>query len=159
MISRPPRSVGAIALTALALLASLGGCGGDEDNGVIASDYDDVIVKADFIQAATEACESRSAQIRAQGRRIYRTAAGKPQAAIAKELVDEVIAPNFEGEIKDLRALDPPPGEEKDVETVIAEIEQMLRRMKNGETLGRIAPYRKSENYAAAYGLPACGHP
>jgi hypothetical protein len=159
LISRLPRGANAIAL-ALAFLAFLGGCGGDaDDHGVIASDYDDVIVKADFIQAATEACESRTAQIRAQGQRIYKAAASKPEAAIARELVDKVIAPNFEGQLEDLRALDPPSGEEEDVEIVIDEIEGMLNRMKEGKTVGRTAPYRKSENYAAAYGLPACGHP
>lgn len=156
-MSHSLRSVVGIALAALALFA---GCGGDEDGGgVIASDYDDVIVKADFIQAANEACEARTTQIREGGREIFRRASGKPQAELAKELVDEVVAPTFEGELEDLRALEPPPGEEADVERVITEIEGMLERMKAGETVDRTAPYRKSENYAAAYGLPACGHP
>ena len=116
-----------------------------------------MIVKADFVQAATEACEARSAQIKTKGQQIYKTASKRPAAAVAKDLVDEAIAPSFEGQVEDLRALRPPPGE--DVERVIAKIEGMLERMKTGKTFGRRAPYRKSENYAAAYGLPACGHP
>jgi hypothetical protein len=143
----------------MALVVLLPGCGGDDDDGVIASDYDAVIVKADFIQAATEACEARSAQIRAKGQRVYKAASERPVAAVTKDLVEEAVAPGFEGQIEDLRALEPPPGEEEDVEKVIAEIEGMLERMKAGKTAGRRAPYRKSENYAAAYGLPACGHP
>ena len=158
MTSRLPRGAGALALAVLTL-AVLNGCGSDDEGGVIASDYDDVIVKADFIQAATEACEARSAQIRAKGKPLFKAAAEKPQATIAKELVEKVVAPGFEGQIEDLKALEPPPGEEQDVEMVIREIQGMVDRMKEGKTFERIAPYRKSENYAAAYGLPACGHP
>jgi hypothetical protein len=152
------RTLIASSAVALVALSPLSGCG-DDDGGDTASDDAALIAKADFIQAANAACEQRNQQMQAKLKRLYAKAAGKPRDEAAREIIEEVIAPGFEAEAKDLRALEPPPGEEEEVDAVITAIEEMVARTRRDLAAGRKYPYRKTENVAAAYGLPACGRP
>jgi hypothetical protein len=150
-----------IACVAVALAVPLSACGDDDGGGGnLASNDETVIAKADFIQAANAACERRGDQITAQTQRVFEKYSDQPESPKArKELVSEVIVPGFEAQARDLRALEPPPGEEDEVEEVISTIEEMVERTREDFAEGRDYPYRKTENVAAAYGLPACGHP
>jgi hypothetical protein len=150
------RSIGAALLCATVFLA---GCGSDDDNGSGSADTKATIAKADFIQAADEACEARSDEMEKKGQRVFAEASGKSRNDVAKELIENVVAPGFEGEVADIRALEPPPGEEQQLEEILTAIENMVDRMRKDLAVGRNIPYRKTENLAAAYGLPACGHP
>jgi len=135
------------------------GCGGGDSEASHAPNDEATIVKADFIQAANEACEERAQQMRIKLRRIYKHAKGESLNEGKKLLVDEAIVPGFEHELADLSALEPPPGDEDEVEGVIDTIQEMVDRTKEDFAEGRNYPYRKTENASAAYGLPACGHP
>lgn len=149
-----------IVSAAVALALPLGACGDDDDGGNLASNDETVIVKADFVQAANAACEKRSEEMTARAQRLFKKYGGEPDNPKARRaLIEEAIAPGFEAEIRDLRALEPPPGEEEEVEEVITTIEEMIARTRKDLAEGRNYPYRKTENVAAAYGLPACGHP
>lgn len=133
-------------------------CGGDGADEVDAFD-EDVIAKADFIQAANAACQARIKQMKAKSRRVFAKASEKSPQAGAKLLIEQVVVPGFEGELRDLRALQPPPGDEARVEQVIDAIQEMVDRTQRDLGQGRPYPYRKTENLTAAYGLPDCGHP
>lgn len=149
-----------IAGAATALALSVGACGDDDEGGNLASNDETVIVKADFIQAADAACEQRSAQMTARAQQIFKQYSGQSDSPKARRaLIEKAIAPGFEAELRDLRALEPPPGEEEEVEEVLTTIEEMVARTRKDLAEGRNYPYRKTENVAAAYGLPACGHP
>lgn len=149
-----------IAGATMAIALPLGACGDDEENGGLASNDETVIVKADFIQAANAACERRSEEMTRKAQRIFNTYGDEPDSPKARrELIEKAIAPGFEAEVRDLRALEPPPGEEDEVEEVITTLEEMVARTRKDLAAGRNYPYRKTENVAAAYGLPACGHP
>lgn len=147
-----------IAIAAL-LTAAVGpsGCG-DEDESANASD-EALIVKADFVQAANAVCEKRSEQMQAKARRIYRKGTRLPQDEAIELALEEVIGPGLHGEARDLRALEPPPGDEEQVEELVVAIEDLVARMERDLGKSLRYPYRKTENLAAAYGLPACGHP
>lgn len=147
-----------ILVTLLVAGSALSACGGDDGGAPNAFD-EDTIAKGDFIQAANEACETRAAQIEAKGRRVYAVASKKSRDAGAKLLIEQVVVPGFEREIRDLRALQPPPGDEEEVEGLITALQEMVDRTRGDLAKGRSWPYRKTENLAAAYGLPACGHP
>ena len=149
-----------IGMVASVLVASsaLIACGSNDAEGANAYD-EDTIAKGDFVQAANEACEERIAQMKAQSRRVFAKASQKSRDAGAKLLIEQVVVPGFEGELQDLRALQPPPGDEEQVEEIIAAIEEMVVRTRRDLARERSYPYRKTENLAAAYGLPACGHP
>jgi hypothetical protein len=149
-----------IAGAATALALSLGACGDDDDSGSLASNDEAVIVKADFIQAADAACEKRAEEMTARAQQVLKQYGGQPDSPKTRRaLIEKAIAPGFEAEIRDLQALEPPPGEEEEVEEVIATLEEMVARTRKDLSEGRDYPYRKTENVAAAYGLPACGHP
>lgn len=144
-------------VTALAL--PLGACGDDEDERVSGTD-EEIVAKADFIQAANAACEKRSEELDEKGQRIFAKYSGQADSPKARrELIEKVVAPAFEAEVRDLRALEPPPGDEEEVDEVITAIEEMVARTREDLAEGRPYPYRRTENLAAAYGLPACGTP
>jgi len=149
-----------IAGVATALALSVGGCGDDDDGGNLASNDETVIVKADFIQAANAACEQRGEEMSKRAQQVFKKYSGQPDSPKARRaIIEEAIAPGFEAELRDLRALDPPPGEEDEVEEVITTIDEMVARTRRDLAEDRGYPYRKTENVSAAYGLPACGHP
>jgi|GEM_PF-3714246 len=150
-----------IAGVATALALSVGGCGDDDDEGGnLASNDEAVIVKADFIQAGNTACEQRGEEMTARAQQILKQNSGQADSPKSRRaLIEKAIAPGFEAEIRDLRALEPPPGEEEEVEEVITTLEEMVARTRKDLAEDRDYPYRKTENVAAAYGLPACGHP
>lgn len=81
------------------------------------------------------------------------------------ELVDDVIVPGFEAEVRELRELQPPVGDTHQVEGVLAAIEQTVDRLRKAPPIGPNSsfkanhPYRPAEEIAADYGLTACGHP
>lgn len=156
----PARDLPLAALICGVLIASLAaGCGSDSSAGTTSSNTSDIKIKADFIKAANAACESRSAQMQGAGARIFAKTASAPPKAAAEQLVEKVLAPGFKRELRDLRELEPPPGDEAKVEELTTAIQGMVTRMQKDFTIGREHPYRKTENLAAAYGLPACGHP
>ncbi|HYP56305.1 MAG TPA: hypothetical protein VEQ41_08425 [Solirubrobacterales bacterium] len=148
-----------IAGAALALALPFAACG-DEESGRISGNDPELVAKADFIQAANAACEKRREEIANKGRRIFAKHSDQPDSPQARrELIEKAIAPGFEAEIRDLRALEPPAGEEEEVEEVITAIEEMVARTREDLAEDRSYPYRRTENIAAAYGLPDCGTP
>jgi hypothetical protein len=148
-----------LAAVCLASFSILAGCGSEDGDGATAATDEALIAKSDFIQAANAACEERIKQMQAKIKKVYAKAAKKSRNAGAEDLIEEVVAPGFEGEVNDLSSLDPPPGDEQEVEAVITAIQEMVDRTKSDLAENRKYPYRKTENVAAAYGLPACGHP
>lgn len=154
---RSRRRIGPTIL-ALAALLVIAGCGGDED-AKPASNDSATIVKADFIQAANAICEERGREVKEQSRRILASSSDKPRAVAAKELVEKAVAPAFERESDELRALEPPPGDEEEIQELVDAIDEMVARTQKDLAADRDYPYRKTENIAAAYGLPACGRP
>jgi hypothetical protein len=150
-----------IASVAAVLVLGMAACGDDDDESASASKKNpDVIVKADFIQAANAACEQRSKEIQAKAQKIVAKYSGQPDSPKArKEVIEQAVAPGFEAEARDLRALEPPAGDEEQIDELITAIEEMVARTRKDLAEGRNYPYRKTENLAAAYGLPACGRP
>jgi len=146
-------------ILALAALLVLGGCGDDEDEATSASNDQATIVKADFIQAANAICEQRGEEVKAKSEKILAASGEKPRNVVAKELVEEAVAPAFEREADEIRALEPPAGDEEQVEELVDAIDEMVARTRNDLSANRDYPYRKTENLAAAYGLPDCGRP
>jgi hypothetical protein len=145
---------------AVALALPLGACGDDDEGGSASASDDAVIARADFIQAADAACEKRSEEMTQRAQRVVAKYSGEPDSPKARRaVIEEAIAPGFEGEIRDLRALEPPPGDEEEIEAFITALEEMVARTRKDLAEGRNYPYRKTENLGAAAGLPDCGTP
>lgn len=148
-----------VALTVVVALA-LGSCGGDSeepDNGYGLNE--DEIARADYVQAANALCAERREEMTKKGQRLYAQIERNPGRGGAKELIEEVVAPGFEREIKELRELTPPPGDEEQVRELIAAMADMVERTRKDLGVDRGFPYRKTEKLAALYGVPDCGRP
>lgn len=131
-----------VGLMALALLAV--GCGGSDDEGP---------TKAEFVAEGTAICEASVKQIGADLR-----AAG--QKGASPDATTEAIVSNFSQQLDELEALEPPAGDEQ-------QVEKMLRQMRKGveeaEAVENDALFSgdnqlgKGRAMAESYGLERCG--
>lgn len=167
----------AILLIAVALFV---GCGGDDSNtgggagsasggGDASADSpgDDEATdgaggKAQFVDEAKKLCAERKEQISTRAAVVAGTGPqGRSQAALAKALLDEAIAPGLEQEIDDLRTLEPPADEFEQVEKILRAIEADIRRARRNPAAvaQEERPFARAERLANAYGLRGCGGP
>lgn len=165
------------AAVALSFLAA--GCGNDDDaattgsseaSGTVSSEGDsgssasgaggEGSVKAEFIKEANGICRRVTATIQTDGKRIFSEGVGGSEAegeVLKRRIVDEVLVPGFKAEAAQLSALTPPPGDEQQVASIIAAIEEVIERVERNPD-GRY-PYSDAERLADRYGLDRCGGP
>jgi hypothetical protein len=159
-----------IALIATAALVVIAGCGGGDDGnsgggdtGGTASNASGegevLVTKSEFLDQANSVCARRSAEVKVKGQKLFKEVYSKPEAVAAKRMANEVIAPVFEGEVKDLKALNIPPGDGDEIATIYAAIEDIAKQVRTDPTADEFYPYKEAEKLAADYGLTACGHP
>jgi len=137
---------------ALALFACGGGGGGKTDAGPTPT-------KAEFLKKGNAIC----AQAHAEIEKIYGRYTKKPRPdALLNRLSQELVIPATKKEVRRLRALGAPPGEEQRVERILAAIEEGIE---NGERDRRTLRATGGTEYAFAkafepeldYGLEKCG--
>jgi hypothetical protein len=136
--------------TMLALVISA--CGGDGGK--------DSISKAEFLAKGNVACKRIQGKILAEMRPfLVRTRTGQSLENMMDEIVDEVIAPNFEAEIQMLRRLGTPAGDKREVNAILAAIQDTVDKAKARPVAFSRSPnpYGRGEDLALAYGLDACG--
>lgn len=184
-----PTTLTLIAAAALAALALIVGCGDDGDSGTspsgnaaangdtsgsAAADGTDSAAdgtdtgdsspagssKAQFIEAANELCVQSRKSLQQDIAPFLSGKTGKksPQV-LAEEIISEVIAPDLEAQISEIRALDPSPSEEKQVEAILAAIQESVDRAEEDPLVfvRSERPMLKAEKLAREYGVQACG--
>lgn len=144
-----------VVLIALSSVAVAAGCGSDGGSDAEAS----ADAKAAFVKQANAICAERGAEVRTKGVSIVKNAGSGPEAAPTRELVDDVVVPAFEKEIRELGALEPPPGDAEQVEAILSATQELIDRLQADPSERGIYPYRRVEDLSAAYGLSKCGHP
>ncbi|HKB52255.1 MAG TPA: hypothetical protein VKC63_12625 [Solirubrobacterales bacterium] len=116
--------------------------------------------KAAFIEQANAACKARAKQVQEKGNRAFREHGTKAEGKIFKRiLINDVIIPEFEGEIHDLEALESPPGDEKQIERILAAIHHIVHQVETNPAAEGYYPYHDAERLSKAYGIPECGRP
>jgi hypothetical protein len=163
-------------------LAFAVGCGGDEDDGgssAAATSTDGAngdagsesggdavsttpgtgFSKEEFVDQANALCAKNSAELKVKGRQTFKKVFSKPEKVAAEAMAQQVIIPAMEAELRDLKTLNVPTGDENQIYAIYAAIEEIYERLKKDATWGDFYPYTKAENLAASYGLTACGHP
>jgi hypothetical protein len=169
----------AVALIGLFLLA---GCGDDEDSTASPSDANTAAettdggpgtegdggdtteaaegdsAKAEFVAQANGICAKRVAEIQLKGQKVFKKVFKYPGPVAAKKLADAVIVPVFSQELRELKALPQPPGDEKELNAFYAELERIIDYFAGSPDPGEY-PYNKAENMAARYGIDKCGTP
>jgi hypothetical protein len=144
-----PRAVVAAALAAAVLLVP--GCGGGSAS----------ISKAEFIEKAEAVCEKDEKELRRDLAAFVKQHENVkfPSEKDVAELVHVVFSGNIEGEVKALRAIEVPSGDEKQVKALIDAREESLKNAEaNPLGLNRNAKliFAKSRKLAKEYGLEAC---
>lgn len=144
----------ALIVGAFALLVAAG-CGGSGDNSTTTAS----IGKAEFIKKANGICEKGQERLHTGFETLINEKAHRSRPEEEEEWVNRVIAPNLRREMKEIRELGTPGGDEGQVEALFGAIENGLNRLeeKPEEVLSSSHEvFSEAIKLATAYGLAAC---
>lgn len=141
----------------LAAVFAAVGCGGGGDNSTTVASID----KAEFVKEANAVCTQGEGRMHSDYLAFSQEKNGNPTPSKAEyeEFVDQVIAPNINQQIDEIRALGLPSGEEEHGEALLAAIEEGV---KNAEakpekvSTATHALFAKAIKVANEFGLKAC---
>lgn len=153
MRRHPPGSVVLVTIAAVLLIV---GCGGSSQE---ATDNNATTARADFIKKANAICRRENAAFNAKAASVLRHAAKQPEIVTKRELVKVAVAPTFEKEIEDIRAVQMPPEDKKQVAAILSAMHRAVVQLERNPLSRGPYPYRGVEDLAAGYGLSDCGHP
>ena len=109
----------ALATAAVLAGAAIGGCGGDDPADTYPSGVSRPIAKVRFLREADRICASTNARIEAAGDDLIGGRSDAPPAEV-KRVVLGVAIPALEAEVRAIRALGAPAGDEREVEAIVA---------------------------------------
>ncbi|HXQ89476.1 MAG TPA: hypothetical protein VN733_07515 [Solirubrobacterales bacterium] len=139
-------------------LLLLAGCGGGDEETATVS-----ITKAQFLERANAICAKSDDAINIQFEEFSRKhfkGGHVPSSARQARAGQEIVLPVMEAQLKKLKALGVPPGEEEKLERLFDAYEEGIRRGAADPMLmlGTIGEYAFTNAYeiAGAYGLPRC---
>jgi len=138
----------------VALAAIVGGCGG--------GDEEQSLTKAEFIKQGDKICKTSSDEILAGYQTFTKQHKIKefPSRVQGYEITEQIFIPSVEKRLEALRALNPPPGDQKTVEAIWAPAEEGVEvgreDVKKVFTKGD-TPFDKSNKLAKKYGFKVCG--
>jgi len=147
-----------------AMLAALllAGCGGGDDS----SGSSGSISKEEFIVKADAICKKSNKQMEAEIFKYLRKnrvkgSLRKPSVEDNEKFIEAVLIPNLEREIKELKALGVPSGDEEKVGAMISALEEGLETATNEpETVAAGSSdiiFGIASRLAGEYGLETCG--
>jgi hypothetical protein len=142
------------------LLVALVGCGGgDSEDEDFAPVVAEPLSKVEFLRQADEICFSSETRIEAAADDLLGEQGG-PDPAEVERIALSVAVPALEAEVRAIRALGAPEGDEAEVEAIleatergIAEIEADPRGLADGPPPG----LREAQRLAERYGSSQCG--
>ncbi len=152
----PRLSFAVVALAAAALVA---GCGGDEEPDDFSPVVSEPLSKVEFLREADRICFSSEARIEAAADDLV-TARGDPDPAEVERIAIALVVPALEAEVTAIRALGAPPGDEEQVDAILAATEDGIAAIEadpRGLLDGIPAPLRRAQRLAEAYGSQQCG--
>jgi hypothetical protein len=125
------------------------GCGGGDDN----------LTKAEFLKQGNEICKKGSQQIDKEAKKVF-TSNQEPSQAEFNKFVTGTVIPSTQGQIDDIRDLNPPSDDEDQVNAILDSAQAALDKTKQDPTLlqgGKNDPFKKTNQLSKAYGLTVCG--
>ena len=135
-----------------------GGSGTESEGGDSTEAAEGGSAKAEFVAQANGICAKRVAEIQLKGQKVFKKVFKYPGPVAAKKLADAVIVPIFSQELRELKALPQPPGDEEELNAFYGELERIIKYFAGSPDPGEY-PYNKAENMAAKYGIDKCGRP
>jgi hypothetical protein len=147
----------ALLVGVLALPLLVAGCGGDDD-----SSSGPTISKAVFIKKADAVCAGGNKRLEVSFAHFLEKNKNikHPSKADFEELVGEAVVPNLRREIKEIRALGAPDGDEDKVDGILTALEEGLETAESNPQLAAKsseAVFGISSRLAKEYGLKVCG--
>ncbi len=150
----------ALATAAVLAGAAIGGCGGDDPADTYPSGVSRPIAKVRFLREADRICASTNARIEAAGDDLTGGRSDAPPAEV-KRVVLGVAIPALEAEVRAIRALGAPAGDEREVEAIVAATEDGIDEIR-ADPVGVVdrgppPALRRAAKLSRAYGSQECG--
>ena len=143
----------------LVLAAALIGCGGGESDDVTyPAGVSRAPDKVDFLAEADRVCHSTNARIEAAADELVGGRDDPPPAQV-RSVVLNVAIPALEAEVRAIRALGAPAGDERDVDAIIAATEEGIAQIRADPVAVLSGPppaLRRAGRLARAYGSVEC---
>jgi hypothetical protein len=146
-------------MAALAVALPVAGCGG---GGGGESSNGPTISKAAFVKKADAICKGSIERIEKSFVAYLRKSGGgiHPGKAAEEELVGKVLVPSVKREVKELRALGAPSGDEARVDAIVEALEEGVETAESDPkavTNSSEVVFGIASRLAKEYGLEACG--
>jgi hypothetical protein len=142
----------------VALAAIVAGCGGGDDSDTTGGDS---LTKAEFIKQGDAICEKANDQSEAEAEKFAKENDFKlerPTKEQLEEAVTEILVPNFNRQVEDLKALGVPEGDEEQVEEMIGSLETAADEIEGDPSLVfEEQVLKEPAQLAEDYGFKVCG--
>jgi hypothetical protein len=153
------RSTRRFLLPCLACLSPLIGCGDEPET--FPAGVAQPIAKVEFLAEADRICASTNARIEAAADGLVATGDQPPPAEV-RRIIRSVVVPALEVEVRAIRALGAPAGDEREVAAILAATEEGIVQIEAdpvGVLDGPPPALRRAGRLARAYGSRECGVP
>jgi len=139
---------------ALLIAGFAAGCGGGSDDSDSGSS--DAAAKTAFITKADDLCATSNKQIQVAVTKELGNK--KPTKAIIISITRDSIVPGLEAQLKQLKALEPPSGDNAELDTFLSAFSDDIQNIKkNPSSAVSGNPMESSTNAAKNYGFDNCG--
>jgi hypothetical protein len=140
-------------------VAFLAGCGGDDEPDDFSPVVAEPLSKVEFLDEADRICFASEARIEAAADDLV-SGRRDPAPAEVERVAIGVVIPALESEVRAIRALGAPEGDEQEVEEILRATEEgiaAIERDPRGLLEGVPAPLRRAQRLAETYGSRQCG--
>lgn len=149
-----------VAVVSCLAVAALCGCGGDDTATTFPAGVARPIAKVRFLREADRICASTNARVEAAGDDLIGGATDPPPAEV-RRVVLGVAVPALEAEVRAIKALGSPAGDEEQVAGIIAATQQGIDQVR-ADPVGVVdrgppAAFRRAAKLSRAYGSQECG--
>lgn len=157
------RQGGILLMLMAAMLAFAAGCGGSDGNEVDVQTGS--LSKAEFIKKADAICEtSRTTLVRqfygflGSNKAAVNSQSESAREALLGEAVNKVVAPNIEGEIKQISTLGAPDNYAPEVTSFLTALQERLAEMSEtpAELTSTGTPFKQAGDAAQRAGMAGC---
>lgn len=137
------------AAAALALIAA--GCGGDDE------DSGPPLTEEEFVAQGDEICAQGDEELTAAAEEQFGSPEEAPPRDEQEQFISEVVAPNFEQQLEDLRALNPPEEDSEQVDELLSALEELVQTARDDPGAVLDGEVTEASELAQEYGFTACG--
>jgi hypothetical protein len=140
------------------LALTLAGCGGGEAS-TSTTTTSEALTRGEFVRQADQICLSGDSQIEAAGDDLL-ASGDRPTPSQVRRIARRIVVPGLEAEVRAIRALGAPPGDEADVARILRATERGIAQIEadpEAAIEGPSAGLLEAGRLARRYGSSECG--